>query len=80
MNNDPFNLSRVRELLIRAVTNPKEVAAELRVMAARLNDAAAKLELQAADGYREEGGIGDKVTINVVGPDNNIKQTAETRR
>lgn len=60
-------------------TEPHEAAIKLREIAARMIAIAEKLEKQNANPFSSEGGLSNRVLINVVGPDGNIKQSIDAQ-
>lgn len=58
------------------VESPGAAADKLEAMATKLLSLARKV--RSGQGTREANGIGDRVQINVVGPDGTLKQHAET--
>lgn len=62
-------------------TDPQGAATKLRDVASKLIAIAEKLEIQNLEihsregGWMSDGGLGDKVLINVIGPDGSTKQT-----
>lgn len=68
---------RVRRIVGWLLLRDVRAASELRQLAAQLIAAAESLEATEA-GTREVGGTGDRVQMNLVGPDGTIKHHSDT--
>ena len=68
------------EMLLDAIkswhVDPKATAKKLRGVEEKIISISEKLEMQGQENpWMSDGGLGDKVLINVVGPDGSTKQT-----
>ena len=72
------SLIRLRRTLARAREDPLGAASELEQMAARCLEVAKQLRLRAAEQTRSTGGAGDRVQIQVRGPNDVVTQTVDT--
>ena len=75
--NPLVDLSNILEMI---KTDPARAAERLEDIATRLTGLANKLKEIAKDreGIRSTGGVGDRVQIELVGPDGQIKQRIDT--
>lgn len=64
------------ELSRMIAENPQSAADRIEAMATKLLALARKI--RAGQGTRDTPGIGDRVQINVIGPDGTLKQQTET--
>lgn len=65
----------VREILALAMESPALAADRLDALADVMRRTAG--ELRAIESWKSPGGMGDRVLINVIGPDGTVKQTVE---
>lgn len=75
MTDPAAEVSLIARLL---AADPAAAADRLDALAEQLGAQAAALRAQADGGWRSGGGAGDRVTIQVVGPDGRVKQTGGT--
>lgn len=68
----------VADILETLAADPLAAAAKLEEMAREFLELAQKLRESAAPGFRDPGGIVDRVKMAVVGPDGTVKQTTDT--
>ncbi len=73
-----MSLEPVRQLLLKAASDPLGAADDLEKMAARLLEAARKLRTRASETIRSPGGSSDRARVRVVGPDGVTKQETDT--
>jgi hypothetical protein len=70
---------RLKNLSQLIRTDPEAAAGQLEESADRMLKLAARLRELAAQGpYRSRGGTADRVQMEVVGPDGNVKQSVDT--
>lgn len=77
MIDDLDAVEAVRDMLEEMVKNPTAAADRLDAMADDIRALAARLRTQP-NGFRDPGGMGDRVRINVMGPDGKPKQSIDT--
>lgn len=70
-----MSLSEALEELSR---NPHASADQLDALAARLSAFAATLRAQGQSGYLAQGGMGERIRVNVVAPNGTVKQQIDT--
>jgi hypothetical protein len=76
MNNEQVSLEPLRKILFKILTDPHGAADDLEEMASKLLEAAKKLRAGAAGGIpTSPGGMGDRVQMNLIGPDGKVKST-----
>lgn len=72
-------LERLQEVLALMNNRPLEAAEKLEAMAAKLTELAQHLRQKAAgDDFKAPGGMGDKVLMNVFGPDGKLKKSIDS--
>lgn len=74
----PNPLQELTEIMTLMRTDPVACANKLDQMADKLHALADRI--RRGDGVRDIGGMGDRVQINLVGPDGTIKQRVDTGR
>lgn len=70
--------AQFRDLTALMEADPAAAADRLDALADRLRVAAAGLRQMATGGMRSQGGAGDRVRMQVVGPDGRVRQTVDT--
>lgn len=78
MTDDLETVRAVRDMLEEMAQNPLAAADRLDAMAVDIHGLAERLRQQPASGYRDPGGMADRVRISVVGPDGQTKQETDT--
>jgi hypothetical protein len=69
----------IQALMARVLANDVTAADDLDAMADRLKQLAAQVRARAASPFIQKGGFGDSVTMQVVGPDGQVKQTVHAK-
>lgn len=76
---NPQGLERLQEVLNLMNQRPLEAAEKLEAMAAKLTELAQSLRQKAAgQDFVAPGGMGDRVLMNVIGPDGKLKQSIDS--
>lgn len=75
---NPQGIERLQEVLNLMNQRPLEAAEKLEAMAVKLNELAASLRQKADGGFQAPGGMGDRVLMNVFGPDGKIRLRVDT--
>jgi hypothetical protein len=65
-------------ILALMLTDPLQAADRLDDLARKLTELAVSLRIEQSPGYLAPGGMGDRVKVQVFGPDGTIKQDVST--
>jgi hypothetical protein len=69
----------IKALVDRIVANDSTAADDLDLLAERLKLIASQIRQRGASPFIQKGGFGDSVTMQLVGPDGQVKQTVHAK-